>query len=121
MARYPRPEARPRSLDVWREINPPPELVGLILADMRRRVEGGWPEEPQSVPFPAKYLRERRWQERYTPKPTVQGLSARSLEGLPCFKTCSGCGEVVDGIQRGGQKDFAPCSCVRANAGARGV
>ena len=38
MAVYPRPEARKRALDAWRELNPSAELAAHIAADVQKRV-----------------------------------------------------------------------------------
>jgi hypothetical protein len=114
MAEYPRPEARKRALDVWRELNPTPELVGVIMADVRRRVAAGWGTEPQFVPFPAKYLDERRWQERPSVLPRIGPATDRALDGLTCMRPCPECGAVQEGRYQGGQKVFAPCHCLSA-------
>lgn len=109
MAAYPRPEARRRAHDAWRALNPTPELAEHILADVLRRVAAGWAAEPRFVPFPAKYLDERRWQE---PPQAARPVAAsdRGLEGLPCMRTCPACGEVQEGRYEGGRKVFPACA-----------
>ena len=118
MAVYPRPEARKRALDAWRELSPTPELATLIVADLNKRIAAGWAEELQFVPFPAKYLDERRWQERYAPKASAP--KERSLDGLPCMRSCPDCGQVQEGRYESGQKVFPACAvCARvAKVGA---
>lgn len=83
IAVYPRhDEGSPRQIHVeWLALNPDEALTHRILDDIRRRRDVGWGDEPRFVPFLARYLAGRMWQERFVaprkapakPSPTESG------------------------------------------------
>lgn len=75
---YPQKQGRFAAKQAWIRLNPDEPLADRIVAVVRDRVAKGWARELRFVPFPGKFLDERRWQERWTPPaPAPQELGRR--------------------------------------------
>lgn len=75
---YPRHEGRQQAQDEWRTSGIDAALEAVILADIAKRVGLGWATEPRFVPYASRYLAERMWQERFTPRLAPKPARAES-------------------------------------------
>lgn len=123
LAVYPRKEGHAPAKKAWIKLNPSRSLVDTILADVRGRVAKGWGADgPQFVCFPAKYLTEQRWHERWTPRASALATAGAIVapDGRRVAKSCPTCGGVIEGRIVQGQATYPPCgTCVPAAPAVR--
>lgn len=88
-APFPRKDARAKAESAWRSLNPPPELVAVIVADVKRRSAGvDWQKENgRYVPLPATYLNGRRWEDAGVQLPPAVAESAPEPLNAPTYKS----------------------------------
>lgn len=67
LATYPQQNGRIPAIRAWLRLNPNRETARRIIAEVTRRVALGWARELRFVPFPARFLDERMWEEPWTP------------------------------------------------------
>ena len=62
---YPRKTAKQAALKAFRALKPTPKLLGLMLEALEKQKQSdSWQRDGgQYIPYPAKYLRERRWED----------------------------------------------------------
>lgn len=67
---YPRKDAKKDALRAWKKIKPSPELISIILDNVKKRTEtDDWKKEDgKYIPLPASYLNGERWMDA-APKP----------------------------------------------------
>ena len=81
---YPKKKSKQDALKAWISLKPDRELVDIIIADIKKRCGNEWNgKDKQYIPYPATYIRGRRWEdeEDSTPQPST------SPEPLPAFMT----------------------------------
>jgi hypothetical protein len=83
---WPKKIAKQEALKAWRALNPSPELVDTILADIDKRTGSeDWQKEGgKYIPYPATYIRGRRWEDQGTEDMAARKDSyerARQLRG----------------------------------------
>jgi hypothetical protein len=68
-AAYPRRKAKADAQKAWRALNPDEHLLGVILAavELAKTSEEWRREEGRFIPYPAGYLRKRRWEDEAGP------------------------------------------------------
>jgi hypothetical protein len=69
LAAYPQKQGRVPALRAWQALDPDQDLAENIIAVVQHRVRLGWASELQFVPWPGRFLEERRWQEPWSPAP----------------------------------------------------
>lgn len=67
LAVYPQKQGRIAGIKAWVKLNPGQPEAERIIATVTARLAQGWGAEPRFVPFPAKFIEERRWEEPWTP------------------------------------------------------
>lgn len=79
---YPQKQGRVAALRSWQALNPDRALAQVILAAVTDRVARGWARELRFVPWPGKFIDERRWQERWTPPAPPLPNSGSQVPGI---------------------------------------
>lgn len=96
---YPKKRARKDAISAWNELNPDALLQQRIAADVRTRTHShDWTKDDgQFIPYPASYVRGRRWEDEAPLASQNDHGSAASLDGAtryPYFSRCRTCGEL---------------------------
>lgn len=79
---YPQKQGRAAALKAWHALNPDRPTVAQILASVRDRMARGWGRELQFVPFPGRFLEEKRWLEPWTPPAVPAHEMARRVDDV---------------------------------------
>lgn len=82
---YPRSIAKNPALKVWEKLKPDDSLKQIIIADVKRRIDGEWKErEEKYIPYPSTYLNQRRWEDsnNVNQRPQVISQSPKDTFGI---------------------------------------
>jgi hypothetical protein len=80
---YPKKKAKQEAIKAWKALKPKPDLIKTILDDLDRRRIGEWNgKDEQYIPYPATYLRGKRWEDEATPAQSPRSYDAPDDESI---------------------------------------
>lgn len=80
---YPKKKAKQEAIKAWKALKPNPDLIKTILDDLERRRIGEWNgKDEQYIPYPATYLRGKRWEDEATPAQAPRSYDAPDDESI---------------------------------------
>lgn len=85
-AAYPRKVSKPAALRAWKSLKADSALTDRIIADVQRRCDTEWKDQPiQYIPHPSTYLNQRRWEDETAPterEATHRGIDPKDNPAL---------------------------------------